>query len=197
MISTTKLLKVGGPVLTGIGGVIATSSLVSKSAEEKPEEKIKTKALKDEEPPIKDYKDANESKSDGKGDGSSGGQTNDEESSENSSSGDQSGEKSENNTGGETETAKDSDTSEAAEAEAEASQDSSEGESDESKGEEGDSGSNGVTQDGSMNAEYDNALGTKYGTLDARMTTRELENTKQTKNQLVDLLEQIKQAIET
>ncbi|AEW45663.1 hypothetical protein MHC_04025 [Mycoplasma haemocanis str. Illinois] len=32
-ISSTKLIKVGGPVLTGIGGVIATSSLVSKNSE--------------------------------------------------------------------------------------------------------------------------------------------------------------------
>ncbi|AFM45084.1 hypothetical protein MHC_06002 [Mycoplasma haemocanis str. Illinois] len=42
VISAAKLLKVGGPILTGIGGVIATSSLVSKSAEEKPEERLKT-----------------------------------------------------------------------------------------------------------------------------------------------------------
>ncbi|AEG73528.1 hypothetical protein MHF_1292 [Mycoplasma haemofelis Ohio2] len=60
-VPTAKLLKVGGPILTGIGGVIATSSLVSKSAEEKQEETFKTKALTDEDPTIEEYKDQNES----------------------------------------------------------------------------------------------------------------------------------------
>ncbi|AEG73319.1 hypothetical protein MHF_1069 [Mycoplasma haemofelis Ohio2] len=60
-IPSAKLLKIGGPILTGIGGVIATSSLVSKNADEKPEEKLKTAALQDEEPTIDPYKDQNES----------------------------------------------------------------------------------------------------------------------------------------
>ncbi|CBY92526.1 hypothetical protein HF1_05180 [Mycoplasma haemofelis str. Langford 1] len=50
--TTNKWLKIGGPTVTGIGGIIATSSLVSKSAEEKPEEKVRTKSLTDEDPLI-------------------------------------------------------------------------------------------------------------------------------------------------
>ncbi|AEW45673.1 hypothetical protein MHC_04085 [Mycoplasma haemocanis str. Illinois] len=198
VLSTSKFLKIGGPILTGIGGVIATSSLVSRSAEEKPEERIRTKALTDEEPPIKDYKDADEGEgqSDSEGGGSSGveksgdqsdqgteGKPSEEQGKEGTDSSAE-GSSQENSEDDEATTESDSDSS----GEGTKTEEEGNGMEESSKG--------GVTDGGSEDAENDHSLGTKYGTIDKRMTIQELENTKQTKDQLVDLLSQISKALE-
>ncbi|AEW45481.1 hypothetical protein MHC_03105 [Mycoplasma haemocanis str. Illinois] len=199
MISTSKSLKVGGPILTGIGGVIATSSLVSRSAEEKTEERIKTKALKDEDPAIKEYKDANESnqQGDSQGDG--------ESSSSQKSDSKGTGEGSEEETGnGENEGSKGSETSDSStesNTEGEKDGDSSVDSTTSTTEDGGDvssdtsnemSSSSGVTSDGASDAENSHASGTKYGVKDMRMTKQELEKTMHMKSGLESYLEQLK-----
>ncbi|AEW45641.1 hypothetical protein MHC_03915 [Mycoplasma haemocanis str. Illinois] len=188
-ILSAKLLKVGGPVLTGIGGVIATSSLVSKNAEEKLEERFKTKALSDEDPKIKEWKDRNESEQQGEGSGGEQGSqsegTQDTQNTEPSTSG--SGEaanaegqqESTDTAGGEKSSSSES-TKEGGE----------EGLSDDSgtgdTSTEEDSGANGVS-DGSSDAENTHVLGNKYGSRDIGMTQQDLAKTKQVREDLENL----------
>ncbi|AEW45811.1 hypothetical protein MHC_04775 [Mycoplasma haemocanis str. Illinois] len=194
----SKLVKVGGPTLTGIGGVIATSSLISQSAEEKLEERIKTKALTDEEPPIKDYKDANES--DQQGDSQGEGGTQGSESNDNpSQGGSKDGNNQSSDKGGEGEDSKSGESSSSTEAEigdsdGEEAQDSPQGSKDtgEETGDDSTTNNSGVSSDGSVDAEYNNVSGTKYGTKDMRMTRQELEKTMQMKSGLESFLEQLR-----
>ncbi|AEW45640.1 hypothetical protein MHC_03910 [Mycoplasma haemocanis str. Illinois] len=197
-ISTAKLLKVGGPALTGIGGVIATSSLVSKSAEEKPEEKIKTRALSDEDPTIKEWKDRNESEENqGEGDGnpSSGqntsGSQEGEEGSEKSSSSDNSDGKTGEKTDGEQ---SQSEKSDAGDSSTDGGDDSSSDQesSSEGSGAEQISSGDGITDSGSEDANHNNALGNAYGNIDRAMTAHEVEKTIQLRNSLEGLLGDLK-----
>ncbi|AEW45671.1 hypothetical protein MHC_04075 [Mycoplasma haemocanis str. Illinois] len=189
--SVSKLITVGGSTLTGIGGVIATSSLISKSATEKSEERLSTKALADTDPHIKDYKDQNESEQGREGEGQNSGE--DQGTME---SGEQ---KSAEGQAGEEGIAEDTPTG---------SEDPGSSSSEESEEEGGDSGgedvdestedgeensqSNGVTKDGSTEAEHSHAAGNKYGTKDMRMTKQELEKTMQMKSGLESFLEQLR-----
>ncbi|AEW45646.1 hypothetical protein MHC_03940 [Mycoplasma haemocanis str. Illinois] len=201
-ISTTKLLKVGGPALTGIGGVIATSSLVSKSAEEKPEERFKTAALKDDEPSIKEWKDRNESDQEGNGEGSGEpGSTSEEQPS--SSKGDQAS--SDNGKEGVETSDKNGDDQDSAST---SPDDKGEGENsdDESTSEEGteseisstdDSSGTGVTENGSADATYNHASGTAYGTRNEAMTRQEFERTVKMKDDLTNLRDQLSSLFNT
>nr|WP_014272907.1 hypothetical protein [Mycoplasma haemocanis] len=192
-----KFVKVGGPIFTGIGGVFATSSLISKSAEEKQEEKLKTKALKDEDPLIKDWKDRNESEQGSESDGS-----------QSSSDGDQS-DSSESNSNGsegtESSSGQSSDSPDASKSEEGSPQSSEGGTEDEGDAKEGgededpsdsssgkESSGSGVTTEGTSDASHDHALGTRFGTRDAGMTKQELERTTQTRNELQDWLDKLK-----
>nr|WP_014272706.1 hypothetical protein [Mycoplasma haemocanis] len=192
-ISTFKWLKIVGPVLTGIGGIIATSSLISKSAEEKPEEKLKTKALTDEDPTIKEWKDRNESEGNqGEGDGnpssdsdtSNGGNQNETQPKNGKES---TSEGQGKNEGTETSTSDEESGAESSSKEGGDASISDTGEGSEGVSEEESSG-NGVTDIGSKEADYNHALGNAYGNIDRAMTAHEVEKTKQLKSNLEGLL---------
>ncbi|AEW45643.1 hypothetical protein MHC_03925 [Mycoplasma haemocanis str. Illinois] len=199
-ILTSKLLKIGGPTLTGIGGVIATSSLISKSAKEKRDEKIKTKALSDEDPTIKEWKDRNESDQEGNGDGSptSGSESSDTEQKQGEGAASQTSSTSTESEG--TTTDQDESSSEPAEGQSEASQgaESKENEDQQSEhqsssDEQDVSNNNGVTESGSTTAENNHASGTAYGNMDRAMTQQELTQVQLTMDSLKDLKNQLSQ----
>ncbi|AEW45648.1 hypothetical protein MHC_03950 [Mycoplasma haemocanis str. Illinois] len=189
-----KLLKVGGPILTGIGGVIATSSLVSKNAEEKLEDRFKTKALSDEDPKIKEWKDRNESDQEGDGEGSPNNGTEGEGQMQNASN-------SESESTGEQTDSKGSEDSKSAGEEGEKSTDEgeklSEGASEDTagtgdnEGTESESSSDGVTDNGTNTAENNHVAGTAWGTRDSAMTQQEVNNAKHLKGELETQLSEL------
>ncbi|AEW45645.1 hypothetical protein MHC_03935 [Mycoplasma haemocanis str. Illinois] len=190
-----KLLKVGGPILTGIGGVIATSSLVSKNAEEKLEDRFKTKALSDEDPTIKEWKDRNESDQEGDGEGSPDGgkQTEGGESTQKQAEG---GSESSDAQGPSEGDDSNSDTDKSNEGSVKEEGGNEQGKDGESNGDE--AGKNeevggGVTENGSTNAEHNHASGTAYGTRDAAMTQREVENARHLTDELKTRLNELLQ----
>ncbi|AEW45647.1 hypothetical protein MHC_03945 [Mycoplasma haemocanis str. Illinois] len=191
---TSKLLKVGGPILTGIGGVIATSSLISKSAEEKPEEKLKTKALADEDPKIKEWKDRDESD----GNQGEGGANSSEESAISTNQSDQEGSTSNNpSSQGATESSDDDDDEKGEEDNSSKEGDNTSSTTGDGKTEEDSEGEqkpegSGVTDSGSEDANHNNALGNAYGNIDRAMTAHEVEKTKQLKSNLEGLLGDLK-----
>nr|WP_014272724.1 hypothetical protein [Mycoplasma haemocanis] len=187
-----KLLKVGGPVLTGIGGVVSTSSLISKNANENPEEKLKTKVLSDEDPLIDEWKDRNEGEGDGSGDGSGG-------------AGDSKGDGTEQGTGvpgvsassdsgtdgkgSNTSDSSDSSDSEDGEAGEKGTEASGGGDGQEEPSQEGIQA--GVSHEGAKDAEHVNAEGTAYGNIDRAMTKEEREQMVKMKGTLEDIFKQL------
>ncbi|AEG72829.1 hypothetical protein MHF_0557 [Mycoplasma haemofelis Ohio2] len=220
--SAVKLLKVGGPILTGIGGVIATSSLVSKSAEEKPEDKIKTKSLNDEDPLIEEWEDRNESEEQSEDDKEAGSeaQAQDEQKPEDSESSDSTegdqgaegqagappasdaGDTDSSSGSGETTPSGDAEPPSGTAEEQEGDGDQKEpqgddGDTGQEDGESGDSSGNensegnGTLENGTLDADHNHTLGTAYGTRNEAMTQKDLEDTKQMRDQLIDLKNQL------
>ncbi|AEW45649.1 hypothetical protein MHC_03955 [Mycoplasma haemocanis str. Illinois] len=190
-ITAAKLLKIGGPTLTGIGGVIATSSLVSKSADEKSEEKLKTKALSDSDPTIKEWKDRDESNSDGQQEGGGGENTGSETegSSQPSGAGDSESSESSQSESGEGGPDSGSPPSDDTVSEGEAAE-SSGGDEEESGSKENGEGAQGL-ENGTTDAQHVHAHGNAYGTHDKAMTKQDVENVRTTRDSLQSALEQL------